>query len=464
MLCPRPGSLLNPVRRCVEKTGEMPEKSERIRVRISDDGLEAWVSLGAGGPASRKAVLGAIAAAGVTSEMDPQVLDELAEAASSPAASADERCVARGRAAVPGTPPKLELEVPAGLQPGTDREDESFDYRERKLIVPVDAGDVLGRIAAGKPGEAGETVRGETIDAEMPEAPEIAHGDGVEIDAEGDLRAARSGARFIDPKGLVDVVEAFVHPGVVDLSSGHLVTRGSLTIGRDVQSGMRARAGGDLVVGGTVEDARIEAKGSIEVKGGVVGQSQGSLRAGGDIAIRHAQGARLFAKGCVRVARGVSTSRLAASEIEISGRMLGQEARAELRISVQDAGSPAGGPCHLRAAYPIEPADIDPSRKPARIIVGGIGCRSLAGRKSNQARRSRGARGGGGEALRIRERLRWRKRVRDLQQSASIEIHGRAHVGCQISIGSATLRLDYPLDKRRVRYDRSKDALVAEEL
>lgn len=444
----------------------MPENSERIDVRISGDGLEAWAAVCKGAPASREAVLDALTAAGVTSGIDAGAVDDLTEAVSSMAADA-ERCVARGRPAVPGTPPRLELELPAGLQPGTAREDESFDYRERKLIIPVVAGEVLGRLIAGQPGEAGETVRGEAVEPEAQDAQEGLHGDGVEVDAEGTLRAARPGARFIDPKGRIEVLEAFVHPGAVDLTSGHLDTAGSLTIGRDVQSGMRARAGGDLVIGGTVDDAQIEARGSIEIKGGVIGQEQGSLRAGGDISIRHAQGARLFAKGRVRVARGVSTSRLAASEIEVAGRMLGQEARAERRISVQEAGSPAGGPCHLRAAYPLEPFDFDPALRPARTVEGGaervLRSESLAGRKSRQARRHRGSRGGNGEALKIRERLRWRKRVRDLQQSACIEIHGRAHVGCQFSIGLATLRLEYALEKRRVRYSRSADALVAEE-
>ena len=73
------------------------------------------------------------------------------------------------------------------------------------------------------------------------------------------------------------------------------------------------------------------------------------------MSVRHALSIRISAGQSIHVARSVSGSQLVARSVIVDGKMLGDSIHAETLIRVSEAGSPAGGPCELRAAQPLEP-------------------------------------------------------------------------------------------------------------
>lgn len=442
--------------------------TERLALRIEDDRLAAWIRIEAGPRAEAAALESCLAHAGITAGIDAEAVRRIAAALGAEDALDEEICVARGQAPRDATPDRLELTDPIGPIAGRMRADESIDYRERRLIVPVRAGELLGRIAPGDPPAAGFDVHGASLPAAEAQPLAFVCGDGVLREASGELRAARTGARTIDPQGRMDVVSLHVHAGAVDLDSGNLETAGSIEIARDVTAGMNVRAGADVAIKGTVDAARIEAGGSIVIRGGVIGGETGVVRAGGDLHLRHALGARLFAQGVLGVARSVSTSVLQAREIEIAGRMLGDQALAETRIAVRDAGSPAGGPCHLRAAHPLEPAEgerTDPSvaREQARARLRGGGDR-LAARKRRADRVGRGERPESPRSLELQRQRAWRRRQRELQPLARIVVEGTAHAGCRIDFGGRPLVLEKTVKRRIYRFDVGSGEILWEEI
>ncbi|MEZ4331470.1 MAG: FapA family protein [Myxococcota bacterium] len=441
--------------------------TERLALRIEDDGLAAFIRVEAGPRAGADALAALLAETGITTGIDAEAAHRIASALAEEVALDDALCIARGQAPRHATPDRLELLDPIGPIAGRLRADESIDYRERRLIVPVREGALLGRIVPGDPPVPGVDVHGAALPA--AEAPPLAFacGDGVAREASGELRATRTGARTIDPQGRMDVVSLHVHAGIVDLDSGNLETAGSLQVQRDVASGMSVRAGADLAIKGTVDAARIEAGGSIVIGGGVIGGETGVVRAGGDLHLRHALGARLFARGILGVARSVSTSLLQAREIEIAGRMLGDQALAEIRIAVRDAGSPAGGPCHLRAAHPLDVVEgerTEPSvaREQARARLRG-GDR-LAARKRRNDRIGRGERPESPRSLELQRQRAWRKRQRALQPLARIVVEGTAHAGCRIDFGGRPLVLEKTVKGRTYRFDVGSGEILWEEI
>ncbi len=445
-----------------------PPDHSRIRVRIEDGALAAHVAVGAGPPLDRAALDAALAESGVVAGLDESALALVAGALAVESAALDDYCVARGRAAEDALPDVLALAEPIGPTAGSLREDASLDYRERRLIVPVTAGDTIGRIVPGEPGEPGFDVRGKALPPAPAPPVALAHGDGVVREDSGLLRAARTGARTVDKSGAIDVVALHVHAAAVDLHSGNLETDGSLEIARDVALGMHVRAGVDLAIKGTVEAARIEAGGSIEIGGGVIGGEPGVVRARGHLKLRHALSARLFAGGTIEVGRSVSTSELHAREIQIGGALLGDRAFAESRISVRDAGSPAGGPCLLRVAQPLELSDELKSadlgaRERARALLKD-GPDRLSARKARDTRKGRGERPQQTSAPELGQQREFRKRQRALQADARIEIQGTAHTGCRIDFGSRPLVLDSPVRATVFRFDLERDEIVAEEM
>ncbi|MEZ4292063.1 MAG: FapA family protein [Myxococcota bacterium] len=287
---------------------------DRIQIRVSDDGLEAWLTIAPGDRGDAAAFRERLAELGVVAGLDEKTLDDAARAYASEAGMKQERRIAQGTPPTPADPPRLELQDPAGPIAGTRREDGSLDFRERQLILPVRRDDVLGRIVAATEGKPGLDVHGDPIEPEPPAELVVKHGEGVAIDDEGQLLAVRDGARTLGPDGTIDVVAHHVHPGHVDLKSGNLTTRGSLEIKRDVTANMHVRAGFDLRVGGTVDGARVEAGGSIEVGAGVIGRGRRNGPGRRRPSVRHALGARLECGGLLRVTRSVSTSTLVARD------------------------------------------------------------------------------------------------------------------------------------------------------
>jgi len=477
------------------------EPIERVRIRVSDDHLEAWASI-AEGPsadgesAGRAALQQTLEQTTIRAGLDEEAVAGLARALTQPVATLHERVIARGRPAEPGSPPRLQLVEPSGLQPGALRPDGSIDLRDRQLLRPVERGDCLGEILPAMPGKPGWDVHGEPIEPTPPGDGSIKTGEGISVDEAGRVDATRSGTRMIAPDGMVDVVAYHVHAAQVDLKSGHLATAGILEVKRDVMSGMRVDAEFDLAIRGTVDGACIRAGGSIEIGGGALGHGDGRVRAGGDLRVRHALGICLEARGRLSVDRGVSTSQLVAREIEVGGRMLSDWLQAESRVVLKDVGSPAGGPCLLRAAIPLEPLGPAPpsggatalksTRPEARRSNGTLRDRKGRGVASRRRATPVGRAVPAGPATptdraapagpatppastphadaEIETRRAWRRRQRELQRIATIEIHGTAHAGCRIDLGVTPLVLETDVSRRRFRVDLEHARILEEEL
>ena len=439
---------------------------DRIRIRVEQDGLCAWVAVEAGPGLTAESLHESLADAGVFSGIDAEVVAVVTTALASEAAAVEEVCIARGRPAIDATPDSLVLQEAIGPLPGTLRDDESFDYRERRLIVPVNEGDEIGRIVPGRSGSPGFTVFGAELTPLPATSFTFVHGDGIVQDDQGILRALHAGARTQKKDGSLDVVALHVHPAGVDLASGNLRTEGSLKITRDVAEGMSVRAGVDLEIRGTVDAARIEAGGSIEIRGGAIGAGSGRVQARGDLKVGHALGAQLVSGGTLSVARSVLTSELQAREIEIRGQILGGRAQAETRITVRDAGSPTGMTCVLRVAHPLEAFDgeaggEDLARERARAVLRGSSER-LSARKSRETGKGRGERPASAAAPEIEMKRSFRKRERELQHAARIEIQGTAHPGCRIDFGGRPLVLEQAVRSRVYRLDTERDEIVVE--
>ena len=438
----------------------------RIKIRVSDDGLEAWLTVDAGPKAARSDLTARIDELGIVAPVDESILEEAARALSERAALPSPLPLAEGRAPQPGEPAALELVAPGGQLSGAVREDGSLDFRERKLIRPVKAGERIGRIRPATSGIPGMDVFGEVIPAEPGAAFDGKLGEGIRLEENGDLTAISDGARTISGNDTLDVVALYKHEGPVDLASGNLSTDGSLEITRDVTFGMRVSAAADVVVGGTVDGATLIAGNSVTIRGGAIGRDLGSVIAGGDLTLRHALGIRIRSGGTLSVQRSVSSSALFARSIEVGGQLLGIEARAEASIRVKEAGSSGEGPCLLRAAYPNDPmppiriAQSEGSRSPeARPKKG-----SLRGRKP-RSRKAGGRRGASGKdaVTRLRERLDWRERERSLRQTAFIEVTGVAHAGCRIDFGGRPRTLEHSRTNVCFRYDVHADQIIEEE-
>jgi uncharacterized protein (DUF342 family) len=247
-------------------------------VAVSDDGMnaEAAASAAQGGNAlDDQGVRTALAAAGVRFGVDDPALATLVTdvAAALPGIMV-RRMVARGRKPERGTPSRFEnLVVPFQdrvLQP-QERADGSIDFRDLGSIETVSDSSPLVRRHPARAGQSGMNVFGVELPSEVPAEVPIVVGDGTAIDPSDPhlLRSTRIGVPHRVPCGMsvADVLEV----AAVDLHTGHVEFDGSLVVKGDVQPDMRVRVTKDLIVGGFIESADVEAGGDITAKKGIIG-------------------------------------------------------------------------------------------------------------------------------------------------------------------------------------------------
>ncbi|MBC7976801.1 MAG: DUF342 domain-containing protein, partial [Myxococcales bacterium] len=248
----------------------------RVAIELSPDQMHAWLRVTAGETADADAVLAALDEAGVVFGRDDEAITRAATLLADPAFACARLDVAVGRALQPASGGACALNLAVGLQAGHRLEDGSFDYRDRGLLTPVHAGQVLAHCQTEVAAIDGCTVTGRALPcAHAPSLDATSFGDGVTRDAHDDMVATGDGVLTRDAQGRLAVDDRYVHDGDVDIHSGHLEMCGDLEITGDVTAKFDAQATGDIVIGANVLRGTVYAAGSVRVRGGVVGTGGG---------------------------------------------------------------------------------------------------------------------------------------------------------------------------------------------
>lgn len=253
---------------------------------------------------------------------------------------------------------------------------ETIDYRNISNVITVKRGDPLLRRVPPTEGSPGTNIFGSPIPA--PRGNDIGFSplmSGAEIHPDDPdlLVAALSGQPVILPNGAD--VEPVITIKDVDMSTGNMEIEGALIITGDVKPGMQVKATADIVIGGMVEAAHIEAGGDVEVRGAVIGQGEprtgndghnqatAMIRAAGSVKALFVENACVFSGADIVIREFVMKSELNAGNSIVvgeqgssKGRIISSTCRAAGSIEAITIGSRAGTGTILEAG-------ADPSAK-----------------------------------------------------------------------------------------------------
>ncbi|MBD3258561.1 DUF342 domain-containing protein [candidate division GN15 bacterium] len=237
-------------------------------------------------------------------------------------------------------------------------EDGHIDYRDINFIQNTEAGAVLATKTPPTEGEPGMSVLGKEIKG--PEGRDIPfnQGSNTEVSEDGlQLLASASGAiQFTN--GKVSVKDVITIRGDVDHNVGNIDCKGSVHVTGHVRAGYELRMDGDLVVDGNVEDANIDVKGNVFIKGGFFGEGKGVMKAGGDVVVKFAEGQRIFCGNEMTAGAEIVNCAVQARErIHVKGRrgkIVGGDLRAGKEIRASIIGSEAGGSTKVTVAFDVE--------------------------------------------------------------------------------------------------------------
>ncbi|RJP81642.1 MAG: DUF342 domain-containing protein [Candidatus Zixiibacteriota bacterium] len=225
-------------------------------------------------------------------------------------------------------------------------DNDRVDYREIGLIQVVQKDVVLARLCPPTLGVPGTNVLGAEIPAQ-PGAPAVIRSGRNTTFADEtmtELRATVTGSVSRAPGGAVHVEHTLIVPGDVDYSSGNIDFPGDVIIRGDVKGGFRVCAGGKVEVRGVVEDAIIEAKGDVLVKGGFEGTGRGLIRAGGAVHLKFVENQAVEAQGPIRLGENALNARLNSGDFIYldtgAGAVLGGCLKARLGLRARVLGNP----------------------------------------------------------------------------------------------------------------------------
>ncbi len=323
-------------------------KDATISVRIADDAMAAMVSLSppkGGRPACIEDVVRALTDAGVSLGVDHDALLQACQAG-----------VAENLVVAQGTPPTegadsdfLELVPQAADRAPKVNAEGLIDYREHGAIATVEPGVPLMRRIPPVPGIDGQTVLGRPI-APRPvrDEPFATALVGAQVsEQDPDLLVAAAAGIPVRVRCGVQV-EPLLQVDEVNLATGNIYFDGTVQVAGDVINQMKVQATGDIVVGGTVEGATLEARGNISIQGGVIAKAV--VDAGGMVSARFAEGSTLRAGSVIALDDAALDCQLQSSnQILIGiknpqrGRLVGGSASTRMLLKTPVLGSAKSG-------------------------------------------------------------------------------------------------------------------------
>ena len=182
--------------------------------------------------------------------------------------------------------------------------DGRIDFKDISFLNSVSKDDQLCRRHPPTPGEPGFTVTGKPIQQNAGKDRELPVGKNTrESGDDPNLLIAETGGSVTLNKRTrkVEVQQNLEIKGDVDYSTGNIDFNGSLLVKGDIKAGFEVKVTGDLEIGGCVEDAEVEAEGSIMVKKGFLGRGKGIIRGGSDVTVKYIQGQEVICEGDLNI-------------------------------------------------------------------------------------------------------------------------------------------------------------------
>ncbi len=268
--------------------------------------------------------------------------------------------IASGQLVGESTDAFLRFDLEIGPIAGIVLPDGSIDFRERRVMVGVSAGEIIATKIPASQGKPGINVFAEETPAR--------EGKDLKVEVINDARyspqtmqvtATRDGVLSVTNNKVIKVCSHQVINGDIDYEIGNVDSHNSVTINGSIQPGFRITVGGDLKVGGSVMSAKLHCGGNLVVRGGITGKNS-VLKVTGDADISFIEQGNLECGGIVVIRRQCYYSRIIAGgdiRCQPSSIIMGGELVAAGSISLGDVGGENSEPATISAGVLVERLD-----------------------------------------------------------------------------------------------------------
>lgn len=367
--------------------------------------------------------------------------------------------VAKGKPPVEGTDAKIEYYFDTNMhRKPAQKDDGRVDYFNLSTINHCHKGEVLAKIIPEQKGELGYDVYGRDIKPKEVKRGVLKFGRNIELSEDKlTITSAVDGhVALQDEKVIVSAVYVVQN---VDVSTGNINYEGSVEVNGNVSENFEVRAGGNVVVNGLVEGAKITAGGNIIIGKGMNGMGgKGYLRAGGDVIVKFLENVRVVTGGYLETEAILHCRVSAGSEVRVDGRkglIVGGYVQAAKKVMAKTIGGSMGAATILEVG--VNPllksqythmqkalADTTKTVKDAEVILDNFKDKLKKGFKYNESQlkymKSIAAlvEDKSAEIEQLNMRLDKLRTMMEIQKMAEVVINDQIYPGTTIIIGDAT--------------------------
>lgn len=225
--------------------------------------------------------------------------------------------------------------------------DENELYIDLKKVIEipnVTQGQLVGEKIPATEGVPGKNIFGDLVPPKPGKDFILRKGKNTRIE---DLKiyAIVDGQVSVEKK-VIHVFPVYEVKGDIDMSVGNIDFVGNVIIKGNVLTGFEVKAKGDIRVYGTVEDAKLEAGGSIYIQAGIVAQHTGYIKAKQDLHTSFINQGNVEVEGDIIVTQGILHSKCVAGGSIIctrgKGTIVGGETSVGKDIDVNELGNSMG--------------------------------------------------------------------------------------------------------------------------
>ena len=217
------------------------------------------------------------------------------------------------------------------------------NYKDMGLFVLAKKGDLLAVRIPQTEGTPGKNIFGMTVAARAGRPIPMPQGKNTEVRNENELYATMSG-QIVDSTRKIDIDPHLEIHSSVGAGTGNIDFVGGVSIKGNVEAGFIVKATGDIEIGGMVNGADVSGR-NVVIKGGIVGQNRGLVKAAEDVSALFAENANIEAGRDVNITDTILHSNVRAGKCiyveERKGIITGGSAAASEEIRCKLVGNPA---------------------------------------------------------------------------------------------------------------------------
>jgi uncharacterized protein (DUF342 family) len=221
-----------------------------------------------------------------------------------------------------------------------DSKTKRMDFHEKSAVPAVEKGELLVKASQAQPGRDGLNVYGAPIKVPQPKRIDLRAGPNVSWDAEASGYRADCPGR-VELKGAILGVQSVYHVhGDVGTSTGNIKHNGDVIINGNVVSEFKVEATGSIEIKGAVDACDITCGGALVITKGINEVHSKKICVKGDIHSKYINSASIECEGDIYVESEIIQSIIQTTGmVECKGRVTGGKIMAAKGITVGEAGS-----------------------------------------------------------------------------------------------------------------------------